>query len=32
MLELMGQNITYTPHSAIKSQVLTGFVAEWTEI
>jgi hypothetical protein len=30
--ELMGQNITYTPRSAIKSQVLTNFVAEWTEI
>jgi ribonuclease HI len=31
-LELMGQNITYAPRSAIKSQVLTNFVAEWTEI
>jgi ribonuclease HI len=31
-LELMGQNITYAPHSAIKSQVLANFVAEWTEI
>jgi ribonuclease HI len=31
-LELMGQNITYAPRSAIKSQVLTDFVAEWTEI
>jgi ribonuclease HI len=31
-LELMGQNITYTPHSAIKSQVLADFVAEWMEI
>jgi ribonuclease HI len=29
---MMGQNITYAPHSAIKSQVLTDFVAEWTEI
>jgi ribonuclease HI len=28
----MGQNITYAPHSAIKSQVLANFVAEWTEI
>jgi hypothetical protein len=28
----MGQNITYTPRGAIKSQVLTDFVAEWTEI
>jgi hypothetical protein len=32
VLELMGQNITYAPRSAIKSQVLVGFVAEWTEI
>jgi ribonuclease HI len=31
-LELMGQNITYAPHSVIKSQVLADFVAEWTEI
>jgi hypothetical protein len=31
-LELMGQNITYAPHSAIKSQVLADFVAEWTEM
>jgi ribonuclease HI len=31
-LELMGQNITYAPRGAIKSQVLTDFVAEWTEI
>jgi hypothetical protein len=31
-LELMGQNITYAPHSAIKSQVLVDFVAEWMEI
>jgi hypothetical protein len=31
-LELMGQNITYAPHSAIKSQVLADSVAEWTEI
>jgi hypothetical protein len=28
-LELMGQNITYAPRSAIKSQVLAAFVAEW---
>jgi hypothetical protein len=28
----MGQNITYAPRSAIKSQVLTDFVAEWTEM
>jgi hypothetical protein len=31
-LELMGQNITYAQRSAIKSQVLADFVAEWTEI
>jgi ribonuclease HI len=31
-LELMGQNILYAPRSAIKSQVLADFVAEWTEI
>jgi ribonuclease HI len=31
-LELMGQNITYALRSAIKSQVLTDFVAEWTEM
>jgi hypothetical protein len=31
-LELMGQNISYAPRSAIKSQVLADFVAEWTEI
>jgi hypothetical protein len=31
-LELMGQNIMYAPHSAIKSQVLADFVAEWMKI
>jgi hypothetical protein len=31
-LKLMGQNITYAPRSTIKSQVLTDFVVEWTEI
>jgi hypothetical protein len=31
-LELMGQNIMYALHSVIKSQVLTDFVAEWTEM
>jgi hypothetical protein len=31
-LELMGQNIMYAPRSAIKSQVLADFVAEWTKI
>jgi ribonuclease HI len=32
VLELMGQNISYAPCSAIKSQVLADFVIEWTEI
>jgi hypothetical protein len=31
-LELMGQNVTYAPRSAIKSQVLADFVDEWTKI
>ena len=31
-LELMDQGITYAPRTAIKSQVLADFVAEWTEI
>jgi ribonuclease HI len=31
-LNLMGQNITYAPRSAIKSQVLGDFMPEWTEI
>jgi hypothetical protein len=31
-LELMDKGITYTPRTAIKSQVLTNFIAEWTEI
>jgi hypothetical protein len=30
-LELMGQDITYALRSAIKSQELTDFVAEWME-
>jgi hypothetical protein len=28
----MGQNISYAPCSAIKSEVLADFVAEWTKI
>jgi hypothetical protein len=28
----MGQNIMYAPRSAIKSQVLADFMAEWTEM
>ena len=31
-LELMGQGILYAPQTAIKSQVLTNFVTEWTEV
>jgi hypothetical protein len=27
----MGLNITYAPYTTIKSQVLTNFMAEWTE-
>jgi hypothetical protein len=30
-LELMGQGISYAPWTAIKSQVLTDFIAECTE-
>lgn len=30
--ELMGYAITYAPQTAIKSQVLADFVAEWTEV
>jgi hypothetical protein len=28
----MGEDITYAPRNAIKSQVLANFIAEWTEI
>jgi hypothetical protein len=31
-LELMEHNIMYAQRTAIKSQVLADFVAEWTEI
>ena len=31
-LELMGQGILYAPQTAIKSQVLADFMAEWTKI
>ena len=31
-LELMGHDIRYTPHTAIKSQALADFVAEWMEV
>jgi hypothetical protein len=30
-LELMGQRNSYAPRTAIKSQVLTDFITEWTE-
>jgi hypothetical protein len=30
-LKLMGIDITYVPETAIKSQVLADFVAEWIE-
>ena len=31
-LDLMGHDIRYTPRTAIKSQALADFVAEWTEV
>ena len=31
-LELMGQGIVYASRTAIKSQVLANFMAEWTEV
>jgi hypothetical protein len=30
-VELMGETLTYTSRKAIKSQILTDFVAEWTD-
>jgi hypothetical protein len=30
-VELMGETLAYTPHKAVKSQILTDFVAEWTD-
>jgi hypothetical protein len=30
-VELMGEMLTYSPHKAIKSQILADFVAEWTD-
>ena len=31
-LELMGHDIRYVPHTTIKSQALTDFIAEWTKV
>jgi hypothetical protein len=31
-LELMGEGITYTPQTTIKSQALADFIAEWTKV
>ena len=31
-LELMGHDIRYIPHTAIKSQTLVDFVTKWTEV
>ena len=31
-LELMGHDMRYIPYTAIKSQALMDFVAEWTEV
>ena len=30
--KLMGYHITYVPRTAIKSQVLANFIAEWTKV
>jgi hypothetical protein len=30
-VELMDETLTYTPRKAIKSQILTDFVAEWID-
>ena len=31
-LEIMGHDIRYVPRTAIKSQALADFIAEWTEV
>ena len=31
-LKLMGNNIRYVPRTAIKSQALADFIAEWTKV
>jgi hypothetical protein len=30
-VELTGETLTYTPRKAIKSQILTNFITEWTD-
>jgi hypothetical protein len=30
-MELMGETLAYAPRKAIKSQILTDFIAEWTD-
>jgi hypothetical protein len=30
-VELMGETLTYAPHKAIKSQILTDFFVEWMD-
>jgi hypothetical protein len=30
-VELMGETLAYAPRKAIKSQILTDFIAEWTD-
>jgi hypothetical protein len=30
-VELMGETLAYALHKAIKSQILTDFMAEWTD-
>jgi hypothetical protein len=30
-MDLMGETLTYSSHKAIKSQILTDFVAEWAD-
>ena len=30
-VEIMGETLTYAPRKAIKSQILSDFVAEWTD-
>ena len=30
-MELMGETLTYAPRKAVKSQILTELIAEWTD-